>query len=215
MTVGTETAYPYISGDVAPTAAWAQSLIRALEERDLINAETRLTWNSIILPTSQIAFVTPDADAPNTGAENHAEFPAGADRSMLVPFQTPSTWKPGTNRVVSVRWSKATSASGDVDWQIRHRYRSVGAVVSSWSSWAAGSIRQSDDNTAGVEAETFWEIAADAMPFLSTFEVQFKRFGSTDSYAGTGALWSVAVYLQCGYVGGHNPWETRLSVGSS
>lgn len=214
MSALNESSFPHLRGDEAPTTGWARDLVRALEERDFIDAETRLTWKSIILPTSQIALLSPDADEPNTGAEGHAEFPTGADHSMLVPFQTPSTWKPGTDRLVAVRWSKATSASGVVDWQMRHRYRAVGAVVSSWSSWAAGTVRQADDNTADLEAEVYWEIAADGMPFLSTLEVQFKRFGSTDAYAATVTAWSVAAYLQCGYVGGHTPWNTQLSIGS-
>lgn len=209
----TQTHYQPVGRDEEVNATWANNLIRVLEERDLLEAETQVSWIANTLQTSQLVFRTPDSDAPNTGTEGYAEFPTGDDRSMVVPFQTPSVWVPGSPRVLSVRWSKATSGSGAVDWQMRFRYRSVGSVVTSWSSWTTPTVWQSDGNTAGQEAESYWEMDADSMPFLSTFEAQFKRFGSTDAYAATVTLWSVALYLQCDFVGGQSPWDKNLSVG--
>lgn len=209
-----ESLYPFVSSDQEVNAVWANDLLRALVERDLVRDATRLSWSSISFSTDQLALRSPDADAPDTGSDGHAEFPGAADRSMVVPFVMPSTWVTGTPRVVKIRWSKATSAAGAVDWQMRHRYRAVGVVPSSWSSWSAATVFQSDDNTADLEANSYWEVSANDMPYLATFEAQIKRLGSTDGYSGAATISTVSVAARVEQVGGQSPWHKIIPIGT-
>lgn len=87
-------------------------------------------WDDLRFPATAInppgQASDPDWDVSNGGWL----FDSGSTEVLYLIAQLPHTWSEGTTLKPHVHWEKTTSAAGDVLWQLRYEWASIGEVRS-------------------------------------------------------------------------------------
>jgi len=118
------------------------------------STEYAVSWDDLKAPATAI---NPPGQASDPDRETDTGLllfaPSGTEL-VYVMMQMPHAWQEGSNISPHVHWTKTTSASGDVAWQLRHQILPIGEVGP--GDWSDADL-VSDPVEGTPDGDTAWE----------------------------------------------------------
>ena len=97
-------------------------------------------WDDLLTPATAVPIRGQSGD-PGVEAEGTLVFDSTSAEQISLVFQMPHAWVHGSGVRFHVHWGKTSDASGDVQWEEKHRIVRNGAVPGAWTDWAAATTR--------------------------------------------------------------------------
>ena len=160
-------------------------------------------WDDLRAPATAIPLQGQSGD-PDADTDGTLLFDDTTAEQISIIWQMPHSWIYGSGVRLHVHWSKSTDAAGDVEWEMRYRTVANGAIASSWSSWAAATVRSHTlgaDQTVLIDA---WpEIDMAGLVGSAMLGVQIRRNpdAADDTYSADARLWEADIHYQINDLG--------------
>jgi hypothetical protein len=161
---------------------------------------TDTVWDDLRGPANGINPVgSPSPATPNT-ADGSLTFAKG--NVCAVWFQLPHKYKHGTDLHPHIHWSKATSAAGLVNWQMKYKWANRAEVMPAYSVMIPGSDLVPCEDTANLHAMLgFGELDGTDKTISSMIGLYIERVSSGDTYSGNANLYEVDIHFEIDTVG--------------
>jgi hypothetical protein len=166
------------------------------EDGSILLLNTATQWDDLRGPASGINPVgSPSAATPNT-SDGSLTFAKG--NVAIAWFQLPHAWKVGSDIFIHIHWSKATSASGNVNWQMQYKWANIGSGMPAFSALTSGTHVISDANTADLHALTSWPAVAGTGKTISSMICVYisRTNNASDTYTGNANLYEIDIHYE-------------------
>lgn len=161
-------------------------------------------WDDLRFPATAInppgAASDPDWDVTDGGWL----FDPGSTEVLYLVAQLPHTWIEGSTLKPHVHWEKSTSAAGNVLWQLRYEWSSIGQVRSTLTTLNASTPEISDQDTADLHAITpLGDIDGTGRGISDMLMMRLERVGGNpaDTYDADVRLLEFDIHFQIGRIG--------------
>lgn len=149
-------------------------------------------WEDLRFPANQLrinpATTKPDADTTIGGLL----FAHDSTETVTAIAQLPHAWDEGSVLKPHVHWTKTSSASGGVYWQLAYRWAPIGEVFDAdWTTIGSATADVSDGNTANQHALTVLaDITATGKQISDCLILQLSRVhdNAADNYGADARL---------------------------
>ncbi len=168
-------------------------------------------WDDLKFPATAINPPGQAEDPDFDTAHGGWLFDAGGTETVYVAAQLPHAWRAGTTLKPHVHWTKTTSASGNVRWQLRYYWWKKGEVVSSLATINATTVVAAfpDEDTADQHLLTaLGDMAAVGYGLSDMLTMRLERVGghASDTYGADARLLEFDIHYEIDGFGSENEY---------
>lgn len=161
--------------------------------RELAKSLDAIAWDDLRFPAQGInpAGTSNAPSVDTTTWPGTLLFSNSANNHIAGVAQMPHAWRRGSAVRPHVHWSKTSTGSGGVQWELRYSVAEIGAVFPAVSAWTVGVNAVSDSNTTDKHAlDAFPDITMDSMKesAIILWEVRRNTDATADTYAAPARL---------------------------
>ena len=157
-------------------------------------------WTDLTYPASLINPVGSASPPLIEDSTSYLLFANAAVNTVAIVFQLPHDYKVGSEIRFHVHWCKATASAGEVYWQTKYKWTSIGAVSIGWSSLTPGAVSVSHSDLAykhSINSWPAWDGTGKGISSLVTIWLERTGTdGANDTYGSPAKLMSVDLHYQ-------------------
>ena len=167
------------------------------------SSEYARAWDDLRFPATAINPPGQASDPDVEAASGLLLFDAGSTELIYAMAQMPHSWAEGSTISPHVHWTKTTSASGDVAWQVRYKLFPIGEVGD--ANWTDGGIASTavdgttDSDTANQHLISAWDdidMTGQTLSCCVLFEVSRVGGNAADTYGADARLLEFDVHYE-------------------
>ena len=152
-------------------------------------------WDDLRAPASGINPAGQISPPSVNAADGSLTF--STSDAVCAWFQLPHAWKEGTDLNPHIHWSKTTSASGTVNWQIKYKWFNIGDVAGAFSSLNSGIDQVPNSDIADKHALMTFPIFSGVGKTISSMVcIYLVRTTSGDTYGADVNLYEIDLHYE-------------------
>lgn len=157
-------------------------------------------WDDLRAPASGI---NPAGQvSPPTVNSTDGSLTFATSNAVCIWFQLPHSWKEGTSIHPHLHWSKSSSASGTVKWQMKYKWANRGDAFPAFSDLVDGTEEVANANTANKHSVfNFPIIIGTGKTISSMICIYLIRTASGDTYGADANLYEFDIHYEIDSVG--------------